>query len=174
MTVTSSRRAALALGSNQGNRLAILQGAADALAGTDGVDIVAVSGVFETDPVGGPQQPDFLNAVVVVVTSLSARELLARAHEIEEEFGRVRTERWGPRTLDVDVVAVGDETVDEPDLVLPHPRAAQRAFVLVPWLDADPDATLPGIGPVADLVAGVDATGVRARTDLSLNPAPAR
>jgi 2-amino-4-hydroxy-6-hydroxymethyldihydropteridine diphosphokinase len=174
MTVASSRRATLALGSNQGNRLAILQGAVDALAGTEGVDIDAVSGVFETDPVGGPQQPDFLNAVVVVVTSLSARELLARAHEIEQEFGRVRTQRWGPRTLDVDVLVVGDEIVDEPDLVVPHPRAAQRAFVLVPWLDADPEARLPGSGPVADLIAGLDATGVRARNDLSLNPAPAR
>jgi 2-amino-4-hydroxy-6-hydroxymethyldihydropteridine diphosphokinase len=174
MTVASSRRAALALGSNEGDRLAILQGAVDALAGTDGVDIEAVSGVFETDPVGGPQQPDFLNAVVVVVTSLPARELLARAHEIEQEFGRVRSQRWGPRTLDVDVVVVGDEIVDEPDLVVPHPRAAQRAFVLVPWLDADPEATLPGSGPVADLVADLDATGVRPRTDLSLDPAPAR
>jgi 2-amino-4-hydroxy-6-hydroxymethyldihydropteridine diphosphokinase len=174
MTVASSRRATLALGSNQGNRLAILQGAVDALAGTEGLDIDAVSGVFETDPVGGPQQPDFLNAVVVVVTSLSARELLARAHEIEQEFGRVRTQRWGPRTLDVDVLVVGDEIVDEPDLVVPHPRAAQRAFVLVPWLDADPEARLPGSGPVADLIAGLDATGVRARNDLSLNPAPAR
>ena len=174
MTVVSSHRAALALGSNQGDRLAVLQGAVDALARTDGVDIDAVSGVFETDPVGGPQQPDFLNAVVVVVTSLSARQLLARAHEIEQEFGRVRAERWGPRTLDVDLVVVGDEIVDEPDLVVPHPRAAQRAFVLVPWLDADPDATLPRRGPVADLLRDLDATGVRARTDLSLNPAPAR
>jgi 2-amino-4-hydroxy-6-hydroxymethyldihydropteridine diphosphokinase len=173
MTVASSRRAALALGSNQGNRLEILQGALDALAGTDGVDIEAVSGVYETDPVGGPQQPDYLNAVVVVVTSLSARELLARAHEIEQEFGRVRTERWGPRTLDVDLLVVGDEIVDEPDLVVPHPRSAERAFVLVPWLDADPEATLPGSGPVADLIADLDARGVRARTDVSLNPASA-
>jgi 2-amino-4-hydroxy-6-hydroxymethyldihydropteridine diphosphokinase len=174
MTVASSRRAALALGSNQGHRLDILQGAVDALGGTDGVDVLAVSGVFETDPVGGPEQPDFLNAVVVVVTSLSARALLTRAHEIEQEFGRVRTQRWGPRTLDVDVLVVGDEVVDEPDLVVPHPRAAQRAFVLVPWLDADPDATLPGGGPVVDLASGLDTTGVRARTDLQLNPAPAR
>lgn len=174
MTVSSSRRAALALGSNQGNRLATLQGAVDALAKTGGVDIAAVSGVFETDPVGGPQQPDFLNAVVVVVTSLSARELLVRANEIEEQYGRVRAERWGPRTLDVDVLVVGDEVVDEPDLVVPHPRAGERAFVLVPWLDADSGATLPGRGPVVDLLAGLDATGVRPRSDLSLLPGPAR
>ena len=118
-----------------------------------------MSGVFETDPVGGPQQPDYLNAVVVVLTTLSARDLLDRAHEIEQQFGRVRTQRWGPRTLDVDIVAVGDELVDEPDLVVPHPRAAERAFVLLPWLDADPDAALPGHGPIADLLTGLDMQG---------------
>ena len=170
---SSSRRAALALGSNQGNRLEILQGAVDALAETDGVEIVAVSGVFETDPVGGPQQPDYLNAVVVVQTALSPRELLGRAHEIEQRFGRLRVERWGPRTLDVDIVAVGDEIVDEPDLVVPHPRAAERAFVLLPWRDADPDAGLPGRGPIADLLTGLDTTGVRPRPDLSLHREPA-
>jgi len=173
MTTSSSRRAALALGSNQGNRLENLQGAVDALAETDGVEIAAVSGVFETDPVGGPQQPDYLNAVVVVLTTLSARELLGRAHEIEQRFGRVRAERWGPRTLDVDIVAVGDELVDEPDLVVPHPRAAERAFVLLPWLDADPDAALPGRGPIADLLTRLERSGVRSRSDLSLHREPA-
>jgi 2-amino-4-hydroxy-6-hydroxymethyldihydropteridine diphosphokinase len=173
MTTSSSRRAALALGSNQGNRLENLQGAVDALAETDGVEIAAVSGVFETDPVGGPQQPDYLNAVVVVLTSLSARELLGRAHEIEQQFGRKRAERWGPRTLDVDIVAVGDELVDEPDLVVPHPMAAERAFVLLPWLDADPDATLPGSGPIADLLTRLESSGVRPRSELSLHREPA-
>ena len=170
---TSSRRAAIALGSNQGNRLTNLQGAVDALAETEGVEVAAVSGVFETDPVGGPEQPDFLNAVVVLVTTLSARELLGRAHEIEQRFGRVRSERWGPRTLDVDIVAVGNELVDEPDLVVPHPRAAERAFVLLPWLDADPDAALPGQGPIAELLTGLDTKGVRPRADLSLHREPA-
>ena len=169
MTTSSPRRAALALGSNQGNRLEILQAAVEALAETDGVEIAAVSSVFETDPVGGPQQPDYLNAVVVVMTTLSARELLGRAHEIEQSFRRVRVERWGPRTLDVDIVAVGDEVVDEPDLVIPHPRAAERAFVLLPWLDADPDAALPDRGPIADLLTGLKTTGVRRRSDLSLH-----
>ncbi len=166
---SSSRRAALALGSNQGNRLENLQGAVDALAETDGVEIASVSGVFETDPVGGPQQPDYLNAVVVVLTTLPARELLGHAHEIEQRFGRERSERWGPRTLDVDIVAVGDELVDEPDLVVPHPRAAERAFVLLPWLDADPEAALPGHGPIADLLARLESSGVRPRSDLSLH-----
>ena len=167
-----SRRVALALGSNQGNRLETLQGAVDALAETDGVEIAAVSGVFETDPGGGPQQPDYLNAVVVVLTSLAARELLGRAQEIEQRFGRVRGDRWGPRTLDVDIVAVGDELVDEPDLVVPHPRAAERAFVLLPWLDADPDAALPGSGSIADLLTGLKTSGVRRRSDLSLHREP--
>lgn len=170
----SSRRAALALGSNRGDRMATLQGAVDALAETDGVEIAAVSGVFETDPVGGPQQPDYLNAVVVVLTTLSARELLGLAHEIEQRFGRVRAQRWGPRTLDVDVVVVGDEVVDEADLVVPHPRAGERAFVLVPWLDADPNAALPGLGPVSDLLARLGSTGVRPRSELSLQTEPAR
>jgi 2-amino-4-hydroxy-6-hydroxymethyldihydropteridine diphosphokinase len=169
---SSSRRAAIALGSNQGNRLETLQGAIDELAETDGLEIAAVSGVFETDPVGGPQQPDYLNAVVVVLTTMSARDLLGRAHEIEQRFGRVRAERWGPRTLDVDIVAVGDELVDEPDLVVPHPRAAERAFVLLPWLDADPDATLPGRGAIAELLTALDTTGVRSRPDLSLHREP--
>jgi 2-amino-4-hydroxy-6-hydroxymethyldihydropteridine diphosphokinase len=172
-STTSSRRAVLALGSNQGNRLVTLQGAVDALAETDGVEIAAVSGVFETDPVGGPEQPDYLNAVVVVTTTMSARELLGRAHEIEQRFGRVRAQHWGPRTLDVDIVAVGDELVDEPDLVVPHPRAAERAFVLLPWLDADADAALPGCGPVADLLSGLGTKGVRPRPDLSLHREPA-
>src|SRR5215210_1575777 len=169
MTTSPSRRVILALGSNQGNRLTTLQGAVDALAETDDVELAAVSGVFETDPVGGPEQADYLNAVVVVVTTLSARELLGRAHEIEQQFGRVRTQRWGPRTLDVDIVVVGDELVDEPDLVVPHPRAGERAFVLLPWLDADPDAALPGRGPIADLLPGLETSGVRPRPDLSLH-----
>lgn len=173
MTVSASRRAALALGSNQGNRMAILQGAVDALGETDEVEIAALSGVFETEPVGGPQQPDYLNAVVVVLTTLSARELLGRAHEIEQRFGRVRTQRWGPRTLDVDIVVVGDEVVDEEDLVVPHPRSGERAFVLLPWLAADPDAALPGLGPVGALLARLDSTGVRHRSDLSLQTEPA-
>jgi 2-amino-4-hydroxy-6-hydroxymethyldihydropteridine diphosphokinase len=173
MTTASSRRAVVSLGSNLGNRLANLQGAVDALAEIEGVDVTDVSGVFETAPVGGPEQPDYLNAVVVVMTTLSARELLDRAHEIEQRFGRVRTERWGPRTLDADIVAVGDELVDEPDLVVPHPRAAERAFVLLPWLDADPGAALPGRGPIADLLSGLDTTGVRPRPDLSLHREPA-
>jgi 2-amino-4-hydroxy-6-hydroxymethyldihydropteridine diphosphokinase len=162
------RRAVLALGSNLGDRLATLQGAVDSLADTPQIEVVAVSPVFETDPVGGPDQPDYLNAVVVVRTALPPRTLLERGLAVEEAFGRVREQRWGPRTLDVDVIAVGELTVDEPDLAVPHPRAADRAFVLVPWAAADPAAVLPGVGPVRDVVARLDSAGVRPRPDLAL------
>ena len=161
-------RAALGLGSNQGDRLVTLQDAVDALGAVDGVTVVAVSGVYETDPVGGPEQPDYLNAVAVVETVLSPRELLDVAQHLETAAGRVRTVRWGPRTLDVDVLAVGDLVVDEPGLQVPHPRAAERAFVLVPWAEADPGAVLPDGGPVAELARQAERSGVRPRPDLVL------
>ncbi len=136
---SGGRRAHLGIGSNLGDRLELLQLAVDGLAATPGITVVAVSPVYETDPVGGPEQPDFLNAVVAVDTVLSARELLEVAHRLEREAERVRVVRWGPRTLDVDVLLVGDEQVDEPDLVVPHPRMTERAFVLVPLADLEPD-----------------------------------
>ena len=132
------RRAYFGIGSNLGDRLAYLQLAVDELAAADGIEVVAVSPVYETAPVGGPEQPDYLNAVVAVDTACSARELLGVAQGIEAEAERVRTVRWGPRTLDVDVLLVGDEQIDEPDLVVPHPRMTQRAFVVVPLADLDP------------------------------------
>ena len=132
-------RAYLGLGSNLGDRTAHLQLAIDALAETEGVQVVAVSNVYETAPVGGPEQDDYLNAVVALETDLSARDLLAVAQGIEQLADRVRTVRWGPRTLDVDVLLVGDERVDEPDLQVPHPRLAERGFVLAPLRDVAPD-----------------------------------
>jgi 2-amino-4-hydroxy-6-hydroxymethyldihydropteridine diphosphokinase len=116
------RRAYLGLGSNVGDRAGALQAAVDGLAAADGVTVVAVSPVYETDPVGGPEQPEYLNAVVAVDTDRTARELLEVAKRLEHEAGRVPGERWGPRPLDVDVLLVGDDEVDEPDLVVPHPR----------------------------------------------------
>jgi 2-amino-4-hydroxy-6-hydroxymethyldihydropteridine diphosphokinase len=130
-------RAYLGLGSNLGDRLAHLQAAVDGLARTPGVDVAAVSPVYETAPVGGPPQDDYLNAVVAIDTELTPRGLLDIAQHLEAAEHRVRRERWGPRTLDVDVLIVGDEVVDEPDLVVPHPRLRERAFVLVPLSDLD-------------------------------------
>src|SRR5439155_684930 len=102
------------------------------------VDLDAASTVYETSPVGGPPQPDYLNAVVAVDTTLPPRDLLRAAKRLESAAGRVRGERWGPRTLDVDVLLVGDVRMDEGDLVVPHPRMTERAFVLVPLSDLDP------------------------------------
>ncbi len=133
-----ARRAYLALGSNLGDRAATLQRAVDALAAAPGVAFVAVSPVYETSPVGGPEQDDYLNAVVEIETALAGHDLLALAQRLEGEALRVRAERWGPRTLDVDVLLVGDETIDTADLVVPHPRMFERAFVMVPLADLDP------------------------------------
>jgi len=135
-------RAFLGIGSNLGDRLAYLQGAVDGLAATDGVEVVAVSAVIETDPVG-PEQPDYLNAVVAIDTTLTPRALLEAGQRFEQEAERVREQRWGPRTLDVDVLLYGDEQVDEPDLVIPHPRWAERDFVLAPLADLG----YPGVEP---------------------------
>ena len=157
----AARAVVLALGSNLGVRRDILQGGVDAIAGLSEVRLIAVSPVYETVPVGGPPQPDYLNAVVLAETALPSRELLDRLHEIEAAFDRVRAVRWGPRTLDIDIITVSGERSDDPELTLPHPRAHERAFVLAPWHDIDPAAELPGHGPIADLLAGIDATGIR-------------
>jgi len=135
---SESRRAYLGIGSNLGDRLAYLQLAVDELAKAPGIAVVGVSPVYETAPVGGPEQPDFLNAVVAVDTTLTAHELLRVAQHVESAAERVRNVRWGPRTLDVDVLLVGEERIDDPDLVVPHPRMAERAFVVVPLADLDP------------------------------------
>jgi 2-amino-4-hydroxy-6-hydroxymethyldihydropteridine diphosphokinase len=158
----------LALGSNLGDRLANLQAAVDALA--PGLEEVAVSPVYETAPVGGPPQPDYLNAVLVAATSLPPRAVLERGRAAETALGRVRGPRWGPRTLDVDVIAYGNEVSSDPELTLPHPRAHERAFVLAPWHDVDPGAVIPGRGPVAGLLAALPADGVRLRRDVRLRP----
>ncbi len=152
-------RAVLALGANLGDRAATLQEALDALAAE--TKVVAVSAIFETAPVGGPPQPDFYNAVVLVETSLSATELLALAHRLEAAAGRVRVEHWGPRTLDVDVLAYGDTRSADPELTLPHPRAHERAFVVLPWLEIEPDAAIDGHGALVELARGLGTAGVR-------------
>jgi 2-amino-4-hydroxy-6-hydroxymethyldihydropteridine diphosphokinase len=158
----------LALGSNLGDRLASLQGGVDALCARPGLSGVQVSPVYETAPVGGPAQPEYLNAVLVAATTLSARAVLDRCQEAENALGRVRTERWGPRRIDVDVIVYGTEVSDDPELTLPHPRAHERAFVLAPWHDVDPGAVIPGRGRVADLLAAVGTADVRLCPDATL------
>ncbi|MEY9847610.1 2-amino-4-hydroxy-6-hydroxymethyldihydropteridine diphosphokinase [Streptacidiphilus sp. BW17] len=169
-TLHNPRRAVIALGSNLGNRLETLQGAVDLLEDTPGVRVKSVSAVFETEGVGGPEdQPAYLNAVLVLKTTLPPLSLLERANAIEDAFGRVREVRWGPRTLDVDILAYEGVEQDVPELVLPHPRAHERGFVLAPWFDAEPEAELPGRGRVAELLAVVGEEGVRRREDLALH-----
>jgi 2-amino-4-hydroxy-6-hydroxymethyldihydropteridine diphosphokinase len=165
------RKVVYSIGSNLGDRLGNLQGAIDALSDTPDIIVVDVSSVYETDPVGGPEEnPQFLNLVVVAETTLQPRTLLERAQAIEDAFGRTRDgERWGPRTLDVDLIVLGDAQVDKPDLKLPHPLAHERGFVLVPWYEIDPTAELQGRGAIGDLVDGVDVSGVVRRDDLSID-----
>jgi 2-amino-4-hydroxy-6-hydroxymethyldihydropteridine diphosphokinase len=163
--------AVLSLGANLGDRLAALQSAVDILAPC----VVRVSSVYETAPWGPVPQDDFLNAIVIVEDEqATAADWLARAHTAEEEAGRTRDVRWGPRTLDVDVVQVISDAAevvqDDRELTLPHPRAAERAFVLVPWVEVQPDARLAG-RTVADIVGRLPADevrGVRLRPDLHL------
>ncbi|MCX6434372.1 MAG: 2-amino-4-hydroxy-6-hydroxymethyldihydropteridine diphosphokinase [Actinobacteria bacterium] len=132
----------------------------DDLAAVDGIEITAVSAVFETAPVGGPDQEAYLNAVVIGRTVLDDISLLAATQLVEQGWHRVREVRWGPRTLDVDILAIDDEVIATEDLVVPHPRAHERGFVLVPWIDVDPEAVISGRGRVDDLLAAVDLTGV--------------
>jgi 2-amino-4-hydroxy-6-hydroxymethyldihydropteridine diphosphokinase len=166
-------RAVLSLGSNLGDRLARLRQAVAGFA----AELELASPVYETAPWGGVPQDDFLNAVIIVRSAeLDAWDWLRRGQELEQAAGRVREVHWGPRTLDVDVVAVFDtspaDTVavlsEHPDLLLPHPGAAERNTVLRPWLDIEPDAVLPGRGRVDELLAGLGEDGMRRRDDLSL------
>ncbi|WP_144715159.1 2-amino-4-hydroxy-6-hydroxymethyldihydropteridine diphosphokinase [Curtobacterium pusillum] len=152
-------RAVIALGANLGDRGSTLRAASTAIAALPGVRPVASSREVESTAVtlDGPDttKPRYRNAVVVVETELRPQQLLDALHGIEDAHGRTREVRWGDRTLDLDLVAYDTETVDTATLTVPHPRAAERAFVLAPWLDADPDAVLPGAGPVADLLAAL-------------------
>jgi len=166
-------RAVLSVGSNLGDRLGTLQGCVQAIGGLPDTDVLAISPVYETDPVGGPDQPDYLNAVLIAATGLGPAGLLAAIQRIEADFGRVRapgTERFGPRTLDIDIISYAEEVSGDPVLTLPHPRAHERAFVLAPWHDIDAGASLPGRGPVADLLAGLGRRGVRRQPGLVLRP----
>jgi 2-amino-4-hydroxy-6-hydroxymethyldihydropteridine diphosphokinase len=164
------RRVVLGLGSNLGDRMQALQGAVDAIADTPDVWVTAVSPVYETEPVDCPEDAKtFLNAVVLLDTTLAATRLMDRCLAIEDAFDRMRSEvRNAPRTLDVDLIVVGDRRSNEDFLRLPHPRAHERAFVLQPWHDLEPDAVFPELGPISDLLDATDATSVRKREDLTL------
>ena len=160
---TQAVRAVLALGANLGPAQDTLRQAVADLAATPGIEVVAVSPLARTAALG-PEQPDYLNAVLLTRTTLAARDLLRAVHGVEDRHGRERHERWGPRTLDIDIIVYGDTLAVTDDLELPHPRAHQRAFVLEPWAQVDPEALLPGLGggPVAQLAATApDRDGVR-------------
>lgn len=149
-------RAYVGLGSNLGDREATLRVALEQLAAEPGIQLVAVSRVRETEPVGVLDQPRFLNAAAAVETELPPRELLERLLGIERRLGRARSgPRFGPRTIDLDLLLYGDEAVDEPGLEVPHPRLHERAFVLEPLAELDPGLVVPGRGPVSALLAGL-------------------
>ncbi len=133
----------LGLGSNLGDRLSALQHAIDLLAAEPGISVRRTSRVWETDPVGGPQQPDFLNVVAEIETTLEPLDLLRVVNRVEAALGRTRDVRWGPRTIDIDILLIDDLTIDDDRLIVPHPRMHQRAFVVMPLLELFPDPVLP-------------------------------
>jgi 2-amino-4-hydroxy-6-hydroxymethyldihydropteridine diphosphokinase len=146
-------RAFIGLGSNLGDRAVNLRNAIRAFEATPGIEVKQVSSMYETEPVGGPQQSDYLNAVIEIETLLGHRALFDACMTIEHALGRERgsEERWGPRAIDLDLLSMGDLVVSDPDLEIPHPRLAERAFVLVPWSEIAPYVTVPGLGRVHDL-----------------------
>ena len=143
-------KAVIALGSNLGNRELYIDSAVSELAKI--IEITHLSTNHETDPVGGPEQPKYLNAIAIAETELDPRELLIVMLEIENKLGRKREVHWGPRTIDLDLIVFGDEIIDSETLVLPHPRAHERKFVLEPWLEIEPDAYIPGIGEIENIL----------------------
>ena len=145
-------RYVIGIGSNMGDSVSIVRRAIDEIEATFEIDVEGRSSLYRTRPVGGPEQDDYINAVVVMHCDHDPDRVLAGLQEIEHEFGRVRDVRWGPRTLDLDIIAVDDMISVDPDLTLPHPRAHERAFVLVPWHEMDPEATLPHHGRIENLI----------------------
>jgi 2-amino-4-hydroxy-6-hydroxymethyldihydropteridine diphosphokinase len=149
-------RAYVGLGANLGSREETLRRAVALLGDADGVEVLAVSELRETDPVGVVDQPRFLNGAVALDTTRTPRELLDLLLEIERSLGRVREERWGPRTVDLDLLVYGDDVVDEPGLRVPHPYLRERRFALEPLADLDPELEVPGLGAVSTLLAALD------------------
>lgn len=134
----------IGIGSNVGDRAGFCRQAVEALAASDGVDVVAVSSLYETSPIGGPPQRSFVNVVAKLETTLDARALLETCKRVEHKMGREPSDiRWGPRVVDLDILLYDDEKISEPDLEIPHPRLKERLFALVPLLEIDPDVTDP-------------------------------
>lgn len=152
-------KAVIALGSNLGDRAKTIEKAQAQLAKLRGVKVVAASKNYSSEALTetgfDPEQPEFLNAVVIIETKLTPKKLLSRLNDIENKFGRIRLARWAPRTLDLDIISYGTSLVETKSLVIPHPRAHERSFVLIPWLEIEPDAVLPGFGSVAELAANM-------------------
>ncbi len=158
----------LSIGSNLGDRLAHLSNAVEALAENPAIQVIKVSSVYQTKPVGGPQQDDYLNAVVKIETALSPTQLLAVTQSIENAQQRVRDVRWGPRTLDIDVLTYGDLVESDETLTLPHPRISERAFVLIPWHEIEPTFSIPKLGKLETLLEQISKADVQLNSDMKL------
>ena len=160
--MTSRVRACIGLGANLGDAADTLRRAFDALAACDGIEVLRTSRLYRTPAWGREDQPEFINAVALVDTTLAPRALLERLLAVESAFGRQRAEgeRWGPRTLDLDLLLYGDAVVDEPGLHVPHPHLHERAFALVPLLDVLPEARIPGYGDARDAVSGLEMSNI--------------
>lgn len=169
-------RAFVGLGSNQGDSRRLLERAWTALGGLPQTAVVRRSQVYRTAPVGDPDQPDFLNAVVEIETALEPTALLQSLQRIECDLGRIREpgRRWGPRTIDLDLLLFGHAVVREQDLTVPHPRMGERAFVLEPLAELAPDLEIPGLGRLSELRARLDASGVRVLRPDSTDPGAGR
>lgn len=159
MSGPNSQRAFIGLGGNLGDPAAAMKAALRALDSLDEIRVVAVSGLYRTPAWGVTDQPDFLNAAAAVETTLTPRGLLERCLEIEASLKRIRTERWGPRVIDLDILVFGSVALDEPGLTIPHPHLQERAFVLLPLADLAPDLAVEG-RIVSELASNIDRTGI--------------
>lgn len=168
--MTRAHTAVLGLGANLGDATEALRSAARLLNADSSTDVVAASQIYRSAAVGGPEQPDYMNAVVVVETDRRAWEVLALANEIEAAHDRVRSERWGPRTLDIDIITFDAVDSNDPDLTLPHPRARQRLFVILPWLEVAPLSDHPQLGSLPLLAVELHEQDVTATGESLLDP----
>jgi 2-amino-4-hydroxy-6-hydroxymethyldihydropteridine diphosphokinase len=162
----------LSLGSNIGERFQHLQTAVTKINQNKKISNVLSSSVYETKPVGGPEQDNFLNAVICLDTELTPLELLEFTQKIENEAERIREVRWGPRTLDIDVLVYGNTVIDSEVLSIPHPRISERAFVIIPWLEIEPTAQIPNIGLLKDLKNRITYSDVQLNSDMKLTVSP--